>query len=228
MKKTFIPVPHTISFPVDDSCQFLILATNGLWEVLDKNEVVLLTLTLFSAYLEKYQYEQLKKCSMPEDSILPLSDLKDEFYSWYSNQDFFPEDTTLNQDNVQSMPSTSDSTKEKEMVQSGSFRENSEEHESESSLEPPFMDLSSSEDTAESGKKTSTSSTEEDSKEDHESSETSEDSGKDSYTFHALAAKYISKHLVKAALKAGSRDNITVLVALLNGCDKIPMYVYHV
>uniref|UniRef100_A0A6J0UQR5 Protein phosphatase 2C-like domain-containing protein 1 n=1 Tax=Pogona vitticeps TaxID=103695 RepID=A0A6J0UQR5_9SAUR len=227
LKKTFIPVPHTISFPVDDSCQFLILATNGLWEVLDKNEVVLLTLILFSAYLEKYQHDQLKKSSMPEDSTSPARDLKDEFYSWYSNQDFFPEDINLNQDNVRLMAPTNDNTKEKEIIQSGSFRKNSEEQESESSLEPPFMDLSFSEDTTESDEKTpSASSTEEDPKEAHKSSETSEDSEKDSCTFHALAAKYISKHLVKAALKAGSRDNITVLVALLNGCDKIPMYVY--
>ncbi|KAJ7322468.1 hypothetical protein JRQ81_018755 [Phrynocephalus forsythii] len=163
---------------------------------------------------------------MPEDSTLPGSDLKDTFYSWYSNQDFFPEDTDLSQDNMHLMPTTNDNTREKEVIQSGSFRENSEEQESESSLEPPFMDLSSSEDTSEGEEKMlPTSSTEEDSKKDHESSETSEDSETDSCTFHALAAKYISKHLVKAALKAGSRDNITVLVALLNGCDKIPMYV---
>ncbi|XP_021241124.1 protein phosphatase 2C-like domain-containing protein 1 isoform X3 [Numida meleagris] len=36
------------------------------------------------------------------------------------------------------------------------------------------------------------------------------------------AASYISEQLVKAALAAGSRDNITILIVLLNGCDKLP------
>ena len=49
--------------------------------------------------------------------------------------------------------------------------------------------------------------------------------GKGGVTSKALydnAASYISEQLVKAALDAGSRDNITVLVVLLNGCDKLP------
>uniref|UniRef100_A0ACB8FV29 Uncharacterized protein n=1 Tax=Sphaerodactylus townsendi TaxID=933632 RepID=A0ACB8FV29_9SAUR len=59
------------------------------------------------------------------------------------------------------------------------------------------------------------------------SSPQTEDEETDATTFYAHAAKYISKHLVKAALQAGSRDNITVLVTLLNGCDKIPTYLQY-
>uniref|UniRef100_A0A670K9Q8 PPM-type phosphatase domain-containing protein n=1 Tax=Podarcis muralis TaxID=64176 RepID=A0A670K9Q8_PODMU len=158
LKNTVIPVPHTISFPVDDSCQFLILASNGLWEVLDKSEAVLLTLTMFSAYLEKYQRSQLKKARMPKGSELPSNDLETEFYSCSVVQ-------------------------EEEMVQSrSSFAINVEEPEPESS----------------------------------ESSQISEDSEINSRTFYALAAKYISKHLVETALKAGSRDNITTVVLMLH------------
>ncbi|XP_033021821.1 protein phosphatase 2C-like domain-containing protein 1 [Lacerta agilis] len=239
LKNTVIPVPHTISFPVDDSCQFLILASNGLWEVLDKSEAVLLTLTMFSAYLEKYQRSQLKKTRMSKGTELPLNDLEAEFYSWYLNKDFFA-DTDL-----QNLRSSSGGEQEQEMVQSGSSAEEEseeaeeseadeeeaaaeEEEESETTLEVPgSWDLS--DDTShESTELTSPEfeiNVEEPEPESFESSEISEDSEINSRTFYALAAKYISKHLVEAALKAGSRDNITVLIALLNGCDKIPTYI---
>lgn len=35
LKRFVIPAPQTISVPIDDLCQFLILGTNGLWGVLD-------------------------------------------------------------------------------------------------------------------------------------------------------------------------------------------------
>ncbi|XP_061441858.1 protein phosphatase 2C-like domain-containing protein 1 [Rhineura floridana] len=230
LKNTVIPVPHTISLPVDDSCQFLILASNGLWEVLDKSEVVRLTLIMFSAYLQKYQHAQLKKSCMSKCSKLPLGNLEDEFYSWYLNLELFTE-TDLN--NLRS--SRNSGIKEEEIIQSGSSEE-----ESESSLEVPgsweFSDDTSYEDretpplgspTQEDQKKSQVceKNAEETVPGSPESSQTSDYSEMNSRTFYTLAAKYISKHLVKAALKAGSRDNITVLVALLNGCDKIPTYI---
>ncbi|XP_042331016.1 LOW QUALITY PROTEIN: protein phosphatase 2C-like domain-containing protein 1 [Sceloporus undulatus] len=234
LKKTVIPVPHTISFPVDDSCQFLILATSGLWEVLDKKEVVLLALTMFSAYLENYHYIQLKKNCPSKDSKCSLNDLEDEFYLWYSNQDFFPDkDKNLGENNnAQVLPPINSGTKEETLSQARSFRSNSEDEESESSLEPPSFETSS-EDTTKREESTEGSGipgvpSQRFDNESDETSQTSETSGGNSWTFYDLAAKYISKHLVKAALKAGSRDNITVLVVLLNGCDKIPTYVYHV
>lgn len=46
-----------------------------------------------------------------------------------------------------------------------------------------------------------------------------------SETLYNNAASYISEQLVKTALAAGSRDNITILIVLLNGCDKIPNYL---
>nr|XP_028607007.1 LOW QUALITY PROTEIN: protein phosphatase 2C-like domain-containing protein 1 [Podarcis muralis] len=125
LKNTVIPVPHTISFPVDDSCQFLILASNGLWEVLDKSEAVLLTLTMFSAYLEKYQRSQLKKARMPKGSELPSNDLETEFYSWYLNKDF------LADIDLQNLRSSSSVVQEEEMVQSRSSAEQEPEAEEE-------------------------------------------------------------------------------------------------
>ncbi|XP_008110915.2 protein phosphatase 2C-like domain-containing protein 1 [Anolis carolinensis] len=230
LKETVIPVPHTISFPVDDSCQFLILATNGLWEVLDRGEVVQLTLTMFSAYLQRYHHQQQRKRRrMSKVSKFSLRGMEDEFHLWYSNQDFFKDrDKNLSQNNVP-LPPIKSVTGEKTPIQSKVFIMNSEDEESESLLEPPSISLSSSEDTAErlgSAVGSGAPSTKHDDKSD-ESSQISEDLEGNSRTFYDLAAKYISKHLVSAALKAGSRDNITVLVVLLNGCDKIPTYFYN-
>ncbi|XP_021241123.1 protein phosphatase 2C-like domain-containing protein 1 isoform X2 [Numida meleagris] len=64
LKRSVIPVPHSISVPIDDSCQFLILASNGLWEVLDYNEVCALTLTTFTHYLRTYECIQQHGASL--------------------------------------------------------------------------------------------------------------------------------------------------------------------
>ncbi|XP_031202672.1 protein phosphatase 2C-like domain-containing protein 1 isoform X2 [Mastomys coucha] len=64
LKKSIIPVPQTISVPIDDLCQFLILATNGLWQVLDKKEVTALVITLFHAYKDRH-------VSGPKDKLRP-------------------------------------------------------------------------------------------------------------------------------------------------------------
>ncbi|XP_055470761.1 protein phosphatase 2C-like domain-containing protein 1 [Psammomys obesus] len=61
LKKFLIPAPQTISVPIDDLCQFLILATNGLWEVLDKKEVTALVITLFHTYEQTYAYGSTKR-----------------------------------------------------------------------------------------------------------------------------------------------------------------------
>lgn len=44
-------------------------------------------------------------------------------------------------------------------------------------------------------------------------------------TLYDNAASYVSEQLVKTALAAGSRDNITILIVLLSGCNKIPNYL---
>lgn len=46
-----------------------------------------------------------------------------------------------------------------------------------------------------------------------------------SETLYDNAGSYISKQLVKTAVAAGSRYNITILMVLLNGCNKIPNYL---
>lgn len=75
MKKFIIPAPQTISVPLDDLCQFLMVAT-GLCEVLDKKEVTALVITLFHAYKETY-------VSGPKNK------------SWRSNDPLYPSDSNI-------------------------------------------------------------------------------------------------------------------------------------
>ncbi|KAM6315162.1 protein phosphatase 2C-like domain-containing protein 1 [Aegotheles albertisi] len=101
LKRSVIPVPHTISVPIDDTCQCLILASNGLWEVLDYNEVVALTLTTFTHYLRMYEcvqqdgtslYKSQYLMPLPEDNLndsKAINDLQDGTEILYSNKDIF-------------------------------------------------------------------------------------------------------------------------------------------
>ncbi|KAM9287939.1 LOW QUALITY PROTEIN: protein phosphatase 2C-like domain-containing protein 1 [Cariama cristata] len=102
LKRSVIPVPHTISVP---RCHFLILASNRLWEVLDYNEVLALTLT-FTHYLRMYECVQQNGSSpctcqhlMPlaeENDSKAINDLQDRIEILYSNKDVFLTDSKGN------------------------------------------------------------------------------------------------------------------------------------
>ncbi|NXT48009.1 PP2D1 protein, partial [Pluvianellus socialis] len=199
LKRSVTPVPHTISVPIDDTCQFLILASNGLWEVLDYNEVLALTLTTFTQYLRRYECVQQNrtspyKCpySMPltEDNLndsKATEDLQDGIEILYSNKDIFLTDSKG--DLKQNKPNYAGQELLKTVSPVGSKT-------------PQF----------------------EEDAETYSSSCKSQSAGRSRVTSETLynnAASYISEQLVKTALAAGSRDNITILIVLLNGCDKI-------
>ncbi|NXE26138.1 PP2D1 protein, partial [Ardeotis kori] len=204
LKRSVIPVPHTVSVLIDDTCQFLILASNGLWEVLDYNEVLALTLTTFTHYLRMYQCVHQNgtlpsKCQylMPltEDNLndsKTIKDLRNRLEILHSNEDIFLTDSKGNlkqnkpkysrRNYLQSEDRTVSPVGSKPPPQ---FEENTKMY--------PFKCKSR---TAGRGRVTSE-------------------------TLYDNAASYISEQLVKMALAAGSRDNITILIVLLNGCDKI-------
>nr|XP_009937131.1 PREDICTED: protein phosphatase 2C-like domain-containing protein 1 [Opisthocomus hoazin] len=107
LKRSVIPVPHTISVPIDDTCQFLILASNGLWEVLDYSEVLALTLTTFTHYLRMYDCVQQNGTSLCKcQYLMPLTadylndskaiDLQNGIEVLYSNKEFFLTDSKGN------------------------------------------------------------------------------------------------------------------------------------
>ncbi|NXU76597.1 PP2D1 protein, partial [Oreotrochilus melanogaster] len=194
LKSFVIPVPHTMSVRIDDTCQFLILASNGLWEVLDYNEVLALTLATFTHYLRMYECVQQNTVSPCKSQyLMPLTEdnlnnseaadeLQDGIDILYSNKDIFLTDSKGN------------------LEQNYTGQELSTTLSPVASKPPP----QSEEDTK---PKPST----------HDS----QTAGRGSVTPETLyngAASYISEQLVKTALAAGSRDNITVLIALLNGC----------
>uniref|UniRef100_A0A8C0H6A0 Protein phosphatase 2C like domain containing 1 n=1 Tax=Chelonoidis abingdonii TaxID=106734 RepID=A0A8C0H6A0_CHEAB len=169
LKKSVIPVPYTISVPTDDSCQFLILASNGLWEVLDKNEVVILTLRMFTSYLETYAQREEISMHKYQYSIVPykdylcssmdINDLQDRIQLWYFNK----ESASGSQEGSEELKRFDDDTKAYLSNNRGSH-----------SLIASKGEINSA-------------------------------------TFYDSAANYISKQLVKTALAAGSRDNITIL-----------------
>ncbi|NXS51849.1 PP2D1 protein, partial [Brachypteracias leptosomus] len=201
LKRSVIPVPHTLSVPIDDTCQFLILASNGLWEVLDYNEVLTLTLTTFTHYLRIYECVQQNgtspsKCQylMPhtEENLSDskaIKDLQDGTELLYSYKDAFLTDSK------------------------GKLKQNKTNYAGQELLKT----------VSPVGSTLPPSQFEEDTKT-YPSNCESQTAGRGRVTPETLynqAASYISEQLVKTALAAGSRDNITILIAFLNGCDKI-------
>ncbi|KAM4689032.1 protein phosphatase 2C-like domain-containing protein 1 [Discoglossus pictus] len=52
LKNSVIPVPHTISIPIYDSSEFLILGSSGLWEPLNEKEVVAIAKEALASFLQ--------------------------------------------------------------------------------------------------------------------------------------------------------------------------------
>ncbi|XP_015709412.1 protein phosphatase 2C-like domain-containing protein 1 isoform X1 [Coturnix japonica] len=240
LKRSVIPVPHSISVPIDDSCQFLILASNGLWEVLDYNEVCALTLTTFTQYLRMHECIQQNEASLYNCQHLishtqeELSDPKTMNYQQVetemldsSTEIFLPDSKGVLTHGQPKCSRMSYLQSENEVV-----LKETDDHKDQADSEPTLF--SNDEIGLEKrGIKQSVSSTQVSSEELEQSEDTktyqfsceSQIAGKGGVTSKALydnAASYISEQLVKAALDAGSRDNITILIVLLNGCDKLP------
>lgn len=197
LKKYIIPAPHTISVPIDDLCQFLILATNGLWEVLDTKEVTALAITMFQVYKET--------CFVKQNKSLPS---KEPLFSQINEPS-----NTKSESNIHTLfQYKPESTK---CVSTTNSKENVSDSKCSNSKNaqtfPPEMtnhDLCSEKET-----KGPTSA---DGVPKNSSEKKKEFCTKD---FYEGAAKYISHELVSAALVAGSRDNITVMVILLKGSE---------
>ncbi|XP_039075645.1 protein phosphatase 2C-like domain-containing protein 1 isoform X1 [Hyaena hyaena] len=196
LKKSIIPAPHTISVPIDDLCQFLILATNGLWEVLDTKEVTALVMTMFEVYKETCFVKQNKSLPSKEPPFSPINEP--------SNTKSETNIRVLFQYIPQSTKSVS-TTYLKKNVSDYSISKNAQTF-------PPEMinhDLCS--------EREAKGPTNVDDVPKHSSEK--EKAACTNKNFYEGAAKYISHELVRAALVAGSRDNITVMVILLNGSE---------
>lgn len=182
LKKFIIPVPQTMSVPIDDLCQFLILATDGLWEVLDEKEVTALAITMFQMYKEIHCFNIQKKPSSKDALLFPIYD------------------ATESESNIHTLFQH----KSKEWVSSTNLK----------GPENPQTFLSEMTDCDTCSEKATDRPTDVD-------GVPKDSSQKQRYikNFYEAAAEYISHGLVSAALMAGSRDNITVIVILLNGSE---------
>ncbi|XP_054991039.1 protein phosphatase 2C-like domain-containing protein 1 [Sorex araneus] len=187
LKNVIIPAPQTISVPIDDLCQFLILATNGLWEVLDKKEVTALAITIFQTYEKTYSSNQAKGSLFSPNS---------EPYKSKSNSNIpseFKSDSERIVSTINPGVTLSDSNLAQNIISNP---------ENKDTLLSEVTDFEN---------KTYQHSTPEDS------------SGKQKESrpqnFYKSAAEYLSHELVNAALAAGSKDNITIMVILLSGLE---------
>lgn len=192
LKKVIIPAPQTISVPIDDLCQFLILATNGLWEVLDKKEVTALAITVFQEYKETY-HSHIQKRAQTKGSLLSPH-----------NEAGISKSSSNKLHQSKSAPKSTVSIISPRVTLSDStlpqgFISNSKNTKT---LLPKMTGFESEPDQ-------------------HSAPEAS--SGKEQETspqnFYKRGAEYISHELVNAALAAGSRDNITVMVILFSGME---------
>lgn len=348
LKKSVIPVPHSISVPIDNTCQFLVLASNGLWEVLDYNQVCAVTLTTFTHYLRMYENvhqngASLYKCqylmTLSEEDLNhseATNGLQDGIEMLYSNifpsgskgnftqskpkcsrssylqsEDKVPKETNdhkkqadpelslfsndekgqLNRGIKQSDITRGDSeeltqSEDRKVCQYKSFQPRSQNAAQEETYTDTFCATSSShihKQLQKNALKIGSTDMEEPQKDieahlsnydsrphlaekmdskilcDEPASYTSQqllkttlpvdckaptDFEQDTKVYlsdcesqaagrgwvaserlYEKAASYISEQLVKTALAAGSRDNITILIVLLSGCDKIPNYL---
>ncbi|KFV13311.1 Protein phosphatase 2C-like domain-containing protein 1, partial [Pterocles gutturalis] len=220
LKRSVIPVPHTISVPIDDTCQFLILASNGLWEVLDYNEVVALTLTTFTHYLRMYEcaqqnrttpYERQHSMPLTEDHFndsKAIRDLQNGREILYSNKDTFLTDSKGNL--KENEPKCS---RRNYLQNSKIFSDKLESYTGQELLQTVSLVGSKASPPFEGDTKMYPSNCK---------TQTAGRGRVTSETLYDSAASYVSEQLVKTALAAGSRDNITILIVLLNGCNKIP------
>ncbi|XP_069329390.1 protein phosphatase 2C-like domain-containing protein 1 [Eulemur rufifrons] len=192
LKKFIIPAPQTISVPIDDLCQFLILATNGLWEVLDTKEVTALAMTTFQVYKQIHN-SIIRNKSSPANSETNITESESDIHVLFQ---YKPESKEC-LSTANSKENSSNSKYSNNFIYNP---ENIERVPPETTHHVPCSEKEtyrphSINGVPKSEKKSGTKS------------------------FYEGAAEYVSHELVNAALEAGSRDNITVMVILLNGSE---------
>ncbi|GAB1301183.1 Protein phosphatase 2C-like domain-containing protein 1 [Apodemus speciosus] len=190
LKKSIIPVPQTISVPIDDLCQFLILATSGLWQVLDKKEVTALVITLFHAYKETHVPGPKNKPWPPKDLLSPPDSHIRVLYQYQ------PENEDI-------MSATDETKGFSDSISAEAYVHQAVSAETFPAEVTPYDPCS----TKENNSLPATDSKQESEKE------------LCIKNFYKGAAEYIGCELVSAAIEGGSRDSITVMVMFLNGSE---------
>ncbi|XP_055276582.1 protein phosphatase 2C-like domain-containing protein 1 [Moschus berezovskii] len=198
LKRVIIPAPQTISVRIDDLCQLLILGTDGLWGVLDTKEVTALAMSAFQAHRETWGPAAGNKPLPHRGSLLcPISE----------------QTTSKSETNIHTVFQRQSG----EWVSTANSKENlsASKHSicdpESSGLSPPKKSTHDPRSEERTDGLTGVDREQKDSRE--------KQGGPGTQSFYDSAAAYISHELVRAALAAGSRDNITVMVILLNGTE---------
>ncbi|KAG8572996.1 hypothetical protein GDO81_012241 [Engystomops pustulosus] len=94
LKDSVIPAPYTISVPIYNTSQFVILASSGLWEVLRTREVVGMAQNLLSSFLlsshdinpSDTRTEEDTRCTLNESSehLCAIHAISDDTRKWYN------------------------------------------------------------------------------------------------------------------------------------------------
>ncbi|XP_071943676.1 protein phosphatase 2C-like domain-containing protein 1 isoform X2 [Antedon mediterranea] len=189
LKKAVIVDPYTTSVTVDQYAEFLIIASNGLWEVLSEDEAV-------SIIYEMMPSAEMS-CSLPDHLNKLTKSMKSTMQLFSSNNEQYTEKSDRN-----------------------------ENHDKLATLENNIIDTCLEEDVGtDFGSLMSTLTTENDRIEADIATVTEmQMMYAQSHMYLSEEERYrdlsknMSERLVEAALLAGSRDNITVMLILLPGC----------
>lgn len=188
LKTSVIKTPFVNCLTLDDADQFLILASNGVWEVFSEEEVILLLEDILPEIDVKAIVMRMQERASALEVGLPVP-------KW----DEIPR---RNKDTVE-VCSSEENSQEHIIANEDKSRDNEDSHSSESPTEmdenkpvtklpvllpPPPPSIKSRASTMQRNEKA------------------------------CVLAKALSERLVEGAILAGSRDNITVAVVLLNGC----------
>lgn len=201
LKRFIIPAPQTISVPIDILCQFLILATSGLWEVMDTKEVTALAMTTFEVYKSSY-YSIIESKYLPSENFLLSPANKPNIIEPENNIHLLFQSKSESKESLTTLYSKElpDTKYSKHFIDNPGKTETFQPETTNYALYtgkeadgPTSMDAAPKDSSKE----------------------------KESFTerFYKSAAEYISCELVNAALAAGSRNNITVMVILLSGSE---------
>ncbi|XP_041362252.1 protein phosphatase 2C-like domain-containing protein 1 isoform X2 [Gigantopelta aegis] len=219
LKKCIVVEPHTLCVPIDQYAQFLVLASHGVWEVFNVQEVTSLLLKL----LPSHQIPAPRKMC---ESIKPLlnppgqSELGDRRTS-FASTDLTPKSdtdetrTTLSQDTERSRSvSVQENVTPVENLDSGRSENISGRSEDMLTIEADLK--------TEVGSHVGDDDVQLSADGDHVSipvhSDLSSDKEKTQEEIRRDLARSMAEHLIQASLLAGSRDNITVMVMMFPGC----------
>ncbi|KAK6326239.1 hypothetical protein J4Q44_G00018840 [Coregonus suidteri] len=188
LKKSVIPVPYSVSLPTDPSFQLLVLASSGVWEVLDEHAVAERALTVIELTQQKLILTTQRLMQTVEDSS--VSDSQSCILARPGSSIFNTEEPSSVKD--EDNPSELDML-ETPGVQASDMQNAEETERYQSSVLQQESEVNVKETMADSLNNLS-------------------------LDYERLAAD-ICRELVDTALVSGSRENISVMVILLQGLD---------